>query len=170
MLVGAGEMDIELRRAAYSKGVEDRVRFTGELKEIEVAAILDQADLFLLPSLYESFCLAAVEAMQHGLPVVASELPCLREVLGDTQLFFPVNDRAALTALVARLLHAPVERAAMSAGGILRAQQFSVERMVGEYECLMEEALLYTPQRSSAANDLRRMNALGGIARVHYQL
>jgi glycosyltransferase involved in cell wall biosynthesis len=150
--------------------VQERVRFTGELEDSGVAEILDAADLFLLPSLYESFCMAAVEAMDHALPVVASDLPCLREVLGDTQLFFPLNDRAALTAIVSRLLQAPGERATMGAGGKLRARQFSIERMVGEYEYLMEEALLYAPSRRLAANNLRRFDALRSIPRVNDQL
>jgi glycosyltransferase involved in cell wall biosynthesis len=170
LLVGEGEMRAELRRFACSRKVEHRVRFTGELAETHVAAILEQSDLFLLPSLYESFCLAAVEAMGHALPVIASDLPCLREVLGSTQLFFPLNDRDALTAMVLRLLQTPEERATMSAGGQLRAREFNVERMVGEYECLIEEAMLYARPRNSATNNFGRVNALRGIARVHDQL
>jgi glycosyltransferase involved in cell wall biosynthesis len=170
LLVGEGELGAELRRAASFCGVADRVRFTGELPAQEVSAILSQADLFLLPSLYESFCLAAVEAMHHGLPVIASDLPCLREVLGDGQIFFPVEDQAALNAVVKRLLNAPLERAAMGAAGRARAEQFTVERMVSEYECLMAEAMLYGARHTSAANNLRRFNALGGVPGVHDQL
>ena len=170
LLVGEGESGIELRQLAEHLGVGNRVRFTGELTSPHVAAILERADLFLLPSLYESFCMAAVEAMHHGLPVIASDLPCLREVLGDQQLFFPVNDPARLVEIVRRLLSAPEERAKMASAGRERAHNFSVERMVGEYEALMQEALLYAPTRQSAANDLRRLDPLRRIPRVHDQL
>jgi glycosyltransferase involved in cell wall biosynthesis len=167
LLVGDGELATDLRRAAASSGVADRVRFTGELPPREVSAVLSQADLFLLPSLYESFCMAAVEAMYYGLPVVASNLPCLREVLGDGQLFFPVHDQDALTQIVKRLLDTPRERAAIGAAGKERAPLFSVERMVGEYESLMSNELLYASRRSSATNDLLRLEPLRGVPGIH---
>jgi glycosyltransferase involved in cell wall biosynthesis len=170
LIVGDGELAGEMRRSAASFGVATRVRFTGELPMEEVADILQQADLFLLPSLYESFCLAAVEAMQHGLPVVATDMACLREVLGDRQLFFPLNDTKRLLAIVARLLVSPEERKTMAEAGRARARLFSVERMVTEYECLIQEAGLYGRPRTSAADNFRRVDALGGIPGIHDQL
>jgi glycosyltransferase involved in cell wall biosynthesis len=170
MLIGDGELGIELRSKAASLGVSDRVRFTGELPGDKVAAILRQADLFLLPSRYEAFCLAAVEAMHHGVAVVASDLPCLREVLGDGQLFFPVDNSEKLSEIVNRLLISPLERAVMVRAGKMRAENFSVDRMVGEYELLLAEALLYVHPRKSATNNFRRIDALGSVARVHDQL
>jgi len=170
MLIGDGELGVALRRTASWLGVSDRVRFTGELASDKVAAILRQADLFLLPSRYEAFCLAAVEAMHHGVAVVASDLPCLREVLGDGQLFFTVDNVNKLAEIVKRLLSTPLERAAMARAGKVRAENFSVDRMVGEYEALMAEALLYAQPRKSATNNFRRSDALGSVARVHDQL
>ncbi len=170
LLVGEGELGVELRRGADLSGVADRVRFTGELPSQDVAAILSQADLFVLPSLYESFCLAAVEAMQHGLPVIASDLPCLREVLGDQQMFFPLQDKDALIRMVQAVLSAPEQRITMANAGRARAERFSVERMVGEYESLFTDELRYVTGRTSAGDDLRRFNALGRISRVHDHL
>ena len=167
MLVGEGELGQQLRAEATEHGIADRVRFTGELASETCATILRQGDLFLLPSRYESFCLAAMEAMHHGLPVVASDLPCLREVIGDEQMFFPVDDDAALTHTVMRLLSSPGEREAMGIAGTARALRFSAERMVGEYELLMMEAMLYATRNKSAANNLRRIDPLGGISRIN---
>jgi glycosyltransferase involved in cell wall biosynthesis len=170
LLVGEGELGEELRATAATLGVSDRVRFTGELASASCAAILRQADLFLLPSRYESFCLAAMEAMHHGLPVIASDLPCLREVIGDDQVFFPCDDEIALTNIVGRLLSSSRQRESMGKAGKARAMRFSAERMVGEYELLMSEAMLYATRHTSAAHDLRRVNALGGVSRIHDQL
>ena len=167
MLVGEGELRQELRAVAAGLGVADRVRFTGELPSASCAAILRQADLFLLPSYYESFCLAAMEAMHHGLPVVATDLPCLREVIGDDQVFFPADDEVALTNIIGRLLSSPRECEAMSVAGKARARRFSVERMVGEYELLMSEAMLYASRNKSAAHDLRRIDSLRGVSRIN---
>ena len=104
LLVGAGELRRELFAEAVVLGVADRVKFTGEVPSSQVTAILSHADLFLMPSNYEAFCLAAVEAMHCCVPVIASDLPCLREVLGDSQLFFPLNNIADLTRKVQYLL------------------------------------------------------------------
>lgn len=170
LLVGEGELGQELRSTAAALDVSDRVRFTGELPTEGCATILRQADLFLLPSRYESFCLAAMEAMHHGLPVIASDLPCLREVIGDDQVFFPSDDEIALTNIARRLLSSPRERESMGIAGRARAMRFSAERMVGEYELLMNEAMLYATRHKSAAHYLRRIDTLGGVSGVHDQL
>jgi glycosyltransferase involved in cell wall biosynthesis len=143
LLVGAGELRRDLFAEAVVLGVADRVQFTGEVPAEQVAAILRQADLFLLPSIYESFSLAAVEAMHCGVPVIASDLPCLREVLGDSQLFFPLNNIADLTRKVQYLLSHDEECLQMGVAGHLQAERFTIDRMVGEYESLLAEASLY---------------------------
>ncbi len=66
-----GHMD-ELRRVARSEGVEDKVTFVGSVEHTELPAYYNAADVFVLPSYYESFGLAALEAMACGTPVVAS--------------------------------------------------------------------------------------------------
>lgn len=168
ILVGEGDMRDTLTREAATLGVADRVRFTGELRTPQVNAILHAADAFLLPSRYESFCLAAVEAMQCGTPVVAADLVCLREVLGDKQLFFPWNDVGTLTRRVRYLLSHPELAAEMRVAGQARAEQFSITRMAGEYECLLTEAAVYARKQRSTTNNLRRIQPLRGIARVNH--
>jgi glycosyltransferase involved in cell wall biosynthesis len=111
-----------------------------------------------------------MEAMHHGLPVIASDLPCLREVIGNDQVFFPCDDEITLTNIVSRLLSSPRERDSMGIAGKARAMRFSAERMVGEYEWLMSEAMLYATRHKSAAHDLRRRDTLGSVSGVHDQL
>ena len=168
ILVGDGDLRQTLAHEASILGVADRVRFAGELRTPQVNAILHAADAFLLPSCYESFCLAAVEAMQCGTPVIASDLVCLREVLGDRQLFFPMNNLGTLVRRVKYLLSHPELAAEMRVAGQARAEQFSITRMAGEYECLLNEAAVYARKQSSATNNLRRINPLGSIARINH--
>jgi hypothetical protein len=78
-----------------------------------------------------------------------------------------VHDQDALTQIVKRLLDTPRERAAIGAAGKERAPLFSVERMVGEYESLMSNELLYASRRSSATNDLLRLEPLRGVPGIH---
>ncbi len=62
----------ELREIARCHGVEDKVMFAGSVEHAELPTYYNAADVFVLPSYYESFGLAALEAMACGTPVVAS--------------------------------------------------------------------------------------------------
>lgn len=70
-LVGDGPLRQEVERAAVAGGVGDRVRLTGALDDTEVSAELDRADLFLLPTLGDNFCVVTAEALTHGRPIVS---------------------------------------------------------------------------------------------------
>src|SRR4051794_5667305 len=80
-LAGQGPAQAQLENLAKSLGVLDRLHLMGELSPAQVAVFLRTLDVFVFPSQAESFGLAAVEAAQAGIPVVANELPFLREVL-----------------------------------------------------------------------------------------
>src|SRR5207253_2741046 len=80
-LAGQGPARGELAALAAELGVRDRLHFAGELSPERVGVFLKGLDVFVFPSLAESFGLAAVEAAQAGVPVVANELPVLREVM-----------------------------------------------------------------------------------------
>jgi glycosyltransferase involved in cell wall biosynthesis len=94
------EVETSIRRARY----RERIHALGHRDD--VPDILAAADVFALPSLYEGFPGAAIEAMALGLPVVASELPTLREVVEDGASGFlvPLRDKARLAEAVGRLL------------------------------------------------------------------
>jgi N-acetyl-alpha-D-glucosaminyl L-malate synthase BshA len=90
----------------------------------DLAAVLADADLFLLPSETESFGLAALEALACGVPVIASDVGGLPEVVSDGEVGFlcPVGDVAAMSARARRLLDDPALRAEMAAAARLRAE------------------------------------------------
>ncbi|MFB8229008.1 glycosyltransferase [Cellulosimicrobium sp. NPDC055967] len=69
--VGDGPLREDVLRRAGERGVADRLRLVGRLPAPRVFAELDRADLFLLPTLRENFCVSAAEALVHGRPVVA---------------------------------------------------------------------------------------------------
>lgn len=84
-IIGWGPLRPELESLAASLGVSDRVSFTGRLPNDEVARYFERFDLFVMPSVSrgETFGVAAVEAMASGLPVVASDIGGLPEVVAD---------------------------------------------------------------------------------------
>jgi glycosyltransferase involved in cell wall biosynthesis len=136
-ILGAGELGEELRRLAQDLQVSDRVCFTGELPPAEVYSFLQAANVFVFPSLWESMGLAVVEAMQAGLPIVASDIPAMHEILGTSALLVPPQDASALAGAISQILNDPILAAALGTGARSRSQLFSVESMVSRYEELL---------------------------------
>ena len=71
------------RALAEGLGVADRVRFLGY--RVDVERVYQAADIFVLPTAYETFCRAAHEAAACGLPVVAPPVPGIRELIGEDE-------------------------------------------------------------------------------------
>lgn len=87
VLIGDGPEEAALRRTAAELGLTESVTFLGRLEREAVYGTIAQCDVFAVPSLYEGFCNAAVEAMGLGVPVVASNIDVLHEVVGDGGLY-----------------------------------------------------------------------------------
>jgi glycosyltransferase involved in cell wall biosynthesis len=83
------------------------VRTAGYLPQPDLARVVAGAAALVFPSWYEGFGLPALEALACGTPVVASDLPALREVLGDQAELVPPGDPAALAGALARVLDDP---------------------------------------------------------------
>jgi L-malate glycosyltransferase len=96
-LAGGGPNEAAFRALAGRVGVADRVHFLGNLTREQVADLYGAADLFVFPSVWETFGLAPVEAAMVGLPIVAADLDVLREVLsvsGHTPVRFVASGPA----------------------------------------------------------------------------
>lgn len=108
--------------------LEGRVLFHGDVADAD--AHLWAMDLVLIPSLFESFGLAAVEAMALGKPVIASRVGGLPEVLADGQagVLVPPQDPAAIRRAVAAFLADPGRYAALAEAGRRRCQEHFTER------------------------------------------
>jgi glycosyltransferase involved in cell wall biosynthesis len=115
-LVGGGD-DGALRALAKACGIEDRVNFMGERRDI--ADILGNTDLFVLTSTWEGFPLSILEAMRAGLPVIASDVGGVRESVHDGENGFCVaaSDIAALQSALETLVQNAPMRARMGRKG-----------------------------------------------------
>jgi len=87
VLIGKGPDESRLRKLASEYRLEKFVNFTGYVSEEEKARILKRSHVFCFPSEQEGFGLVAIESMACGLPVIASNIPVLREVLGSAALY-----------------------------------------------------------------------------------
>ena len=104
-IVGDGPLRGALERYARDLGVADLVAFAGVLTKQRVAAALREADIFVLSSLWENMPCAVLEAMSTGLPIVATRVGGLPEVIGRREgLLVPAGDPEALAAGLARML------------------------------------------------------------------
>ena len=90
----------------------DRVHLTGWLSDAELRSLVAGAAVLAFPSLYEGYGLPPLEALACGTPVVCSDLPVLREVLGAHAVFAPAEDVEAFADALARVLAAPGDPAA----------------------------------------------------------
>lgn len=98
---------------------------TGRVSDGELRALYEQAALFVFPSRYEGFGVPPLEAMALGCPVVSSDAPAMREVLGDAARFFTSNDRVSLTAAIAAALDDVAAGRWSDAAGRAQAARYS---------------------------------------------
>src|SRR5262249_38309517 len=104
------------------------VRWLGYVPERELVALYNGASLFVYPSRLEGFGLPVIEAMACGTPVVASDVPALREVAADAAPLVPPGDPAALASAMTAMLGDPTAAAAAREAGLRRATRFSWTR------------------------------------------
>jgi N-acetyl-alpha-D-glucosaminyl L-malate synthase BshA len=135
LLVGDGPDRVPTERKARELGVYDDIRFLG--KQDPVEEILSIADVFLMPSGSETFGLAALEAMACEVPVVASDVGGLPELIvhGETGFLCPLDDIEEFTECTRVLLTDDDLHSEMAAAARQRAvETFDIDRVVPLYE------------------------------------
>ena len=139
LLVGKGPEGERLRRMSEDRGIADRVHFAGWRGD--VPEILARSSLVVLPSAWEGMPNVVLEAMASRLPVVASNVEGVAELLGpdaDAQTVAH-GDTAGFAAKVVRIMTDAALADDLGAKNRLRAEtEFSLERMVSAYENLWE--------------------------------
>lgn len=117
-----------LRDFAYRAGVLERTDMLGHVPASQLAALRQGAVAVVVPSLKEGFGLPLLEAMEAGIPVIASDTPSLREVGGDLPRYENAFNTAGWADAIAEAWQEPEIRKAASIGGPSRAMQFSWDR------------------------------------------
>lgn len=160
-LVCAGAGDIEgAARRAERLGIEDAVRFPGWLGAPQKWAWLKRAGVFVLPSHAEGLPMSLLEAMAAGLPVVASAVGGIPDVVthGVNGLLMAPGDAAELERALRRLLRDPKLAAGLGAAGreTIRAR-YSPERVLAQLEGLYAGFGVDGAARKAARPGLRRV-------------
>lgn len=142
LLIGDGPERPSIQQMVKEMGLAADVHFLGEQDQLE--PLFFCTDLFLLPSEQESFGLTALEAMNCGVPVVASHIGGLPEVIvhGETGYLLPVGDVEGMAAKAVEILSDPARLSLFRAQARRRAEQhFDAENIIPQYEAFYEELL-----------------------------
>ena len=142
-IIGDGVLRGDLEALAAFLGIRERVRFLG--KRGDIPALLRNADLYVQPSLWEGFGIAAVEAMASGLPVVASDVPGLREVVGDAGVLVKKGSADGFASAMNRLLADADARTVLSQKARARAESFTIEACQRAYQTFYLNTQHLTP-------------------------
>jgi glycosyltransferase involved in cell wall biosynthesis len=142
-IVGEGMLRGALEGQARSLGLGDRIEFPGAVREI--SAEYASAQLFVMPSLYESFGLATAEALSHGLPAIGfADCPGTNDLIKDrvNGLLAPSRGSAEmLSKSLERLMSSPNLRTSMAEVAPQTVAQFKLHAVVDRWEALLHQVV-----------------------------
>jgi glycosyltransferase involved in cell wall biosynthesis/predicted O-methyltransferase YrrM len=144
LIVGDGDAREELRDEIKRKGIERDFILTGLRKD--VPAIMKAMDIFVFPTTapYESFGIVVIEAMAAGLPVIASDIGPVREIINDSEngILVPMKDPAALRSAIKRLIKdQDLMKRLGEEGRRTCLERFSLEKAINKIEAIYEKIL-----------------------------
>ena len=159
-VAGDGPLERDLRATVSRLGLGERVSFLGRVTR--PGPVFERAELVVVPSFGEGFGMVALEAMERGRPVVASDVGGLPEIVeaGRTGLLVPSGDAEALAAAIVELAGDPARAAGMGAAGRKRAlAEFSQERCTDRIEAIYGAALAVAGERRFRTSSHARSTA-----------
>ena len=129
-IIGDGDYGAELKRLTQRLGLEGKVKFTGFVSQKEKVNWLRKAWLAVYPSLKEGWGLSNIEANACGTPVLASDVPGLRDsvVSGETGFLFEYGDKEKLAEIMIKIMSDSSLREKLSQGGLRWAQEFNWDK------------------------------------------
>jgi L-malate glycosyltransferase len=154
-IAGEGPSLSALREFAATAGVESQVEFTGLLDRAAVHALLTSADIYVHCTFGETMSNSILEAMAGGLPVVASDVRGVSNLIldGVDGILVPVQDAAALATALEVLIRDPRRRHALGTAAHARiVRDLSRQRMVSDYSELFERLAASTTRVGTPAS------------------
>ena len=131
ILVGDGENKSNCQTLAKELGVTDRVHFVGT--QTDIPCWIGKADIGIQSSKWEGFGLTAVEMMAGGLPVIASEIDGLKQVVEGAGLLFPCGNHVRLAEIIKDLLSNDDYYKEIKAKCLNRCKEYDISKMVELY-------------------------------------
>ncbi len=150
---GGNPEEDRLRRLARDLGIQDRVYFPGVISHAELPLYYNSADACVVPSYYESFGLAALEALSCGVPVIAAPVGGLSSFLrdGHNAVLFDCHHPRSLAGAIRRLLTEPGLRARLAANSRHSIMHLGWDGVAGQVISLYRELALQRAPRQLCA-------------------
>lgn len=143
--VGKGSQVPHLERLARELGISDAIEFLGYVEDpddVKLPRLYSQADVFVLPSMREGFGLVLAEAMASGLPVVASDISAIPEVVGDAGILVPPGNVEALARVLWMLTEDSTKRRELGKKARARVEAtFTWDKVIPRIMAVYEEAI-----------------------------
>ncbi|HUS94624.1 MAG TPA: glycosyltransferase family 1 protein [Patescibacteria group bacterium] len=138
---GKGWMHDQILGEVEAQGLHGRVKFLGYVDDSDLPALYSAATILASPSLYEGFGLPILEAMACGVPVIASNVSSLPEVVGDAGVLLPTEDTDAWSQAMMNLIEDMSQRTKLVGAGFLRARQFTWSKSAKELMSIYDQLL-----------------------------
>ncbi|MGB2630712.1 MAG: glycosyltransferase [Candidatus Omnitrophota bacterium] len=153
LLVGGSESEVsDMKRLIAKRGLDDRVIPVANIENKDVYVFLKNAAAFIFPSLMEGFGIPPVEAMAAGVPVAASNLAPMTEVLGNAVLFFDPYDPGDISRTIIRLLKEKDTREECIARGSERLSLFRARDMSRKMLDILRHAFVIPAKKALVLN------------------
>jgi glycosyltransferase involved in cell wall biosynthesis len=140
VLVGAKD-NLLVRRQVVESGIEARVVVTPFVSRADLVALYNSADVFVYPSLFEGFGMPPAQALAVGLPIVASDIPPIREVVGEYGVVVDPLSTDDWTDAVGRVMDSPASFQRQVSEGQVYAEEFSWPRLAAQYAIAYSDAV-----------------------------
>ncbi len=122
----------EILALATDPRIKDRVKILGYVSQTDYQDLLASASIFIFPSKFEGFGIPLLEAMGSGVPILASDIPVLREVGGQAVLYFNPDNPQQIAEQIDKLILSSALQEELVRRGLKRSQEFSWEKCAKE--------------------------------------
>lgn len=136
VICGTGPEEKHIRRAIARYGLEDRVELRGRVSEEEKNRLMDTCRFFVMPSIYESYGLAALEVMSYGKPLVCTDVDGLPGNVKDAGLYVRPKDPKSLADGINRMLSDDAYRHELSANAMRVSRAVTWDQQIQVLEAL----------------------------------
>jgi glycosyltransferase involved in cell wall biosynthesis len=141
VICGKGPDSSRIQNLVKKYGLEDRVDIKGWVTEEEKNTLMSTCRFFVMPSLFESYGLAAVELMSYGRPIVCTDVNGLPDTVGDAGMIVKPKDPAGLAAAMMSLMNDEKMRRVLGKNARAKAEGYLWEHHIGKIEDVYEKVV-----------------------------
>lgn len=138
-IAGDGPLQSDLKSLAKNLGVNDSIHFLGKIDRSNVYSMMAESDAYVMPSRWEGFSAAALEALSIGVPCIFSDIDEFTTPFEGAARFHRVDDPQSLSKVLSDVLTDADQRASLVERGRKRADRYSIENVVKQYRNLYRE-------------------------------